>query len=205
MDANTRRIGGGYRRPVQAAALVVMLVAPMATASATPIRWNQMRGGPHGNVPRSHLALQVSPSSTTSVSGGWARFLAGGESTWASQPSPRYTAGVRNAVVQLINGDPAVAASSPLIEYFVWRRNLDPTRFDSYHPFIGPRLPQEFIPPVPQVIPPVVPPVDPPLTPPVPSVVPPQVPEPSTLLVLVIGAAGACLVQRTRLGRISRG
>lgn len=164
-----------------------------------------MRGGRHGNVATPQAALQVLPSTSTSLSGGWASFLAGGEPTWSSRPSPRYTAGVRNAVLQLLNGDPSVAAASPLIDYFVWRRNLDPTRFDSYHPFIGPRLPQGFIPPVPQVIPPVVPPVtptvDPPLIPPVPSIEPPQVPEPSTLVVIVLGAAGACLVRRARHGR----
>jgi hypothetical protein len=88
----------------------------------------------------------------------------------------------------------------------IWRRNLDVARFDFYHPYVGPRLPQGLIPPVPQLPPPTVPeiPVDPPLLPPVPSVVPPVVPEPSAFLVIAIGAAGALGMRRIRERSSSR-
>ncbi|WP_165073515.1 PEP-CTERM sorting domain-containing protein [Paludisphaera rhizosphaerae] len=204
MDASMGRLQGATRRGVRTAAILVALAGLTATASATPLRVTHMRDRLNANVATPAVALQVSPSAATSLSGAWARFLAGGESTWASRPSPRYTAGVRNAVLQLLNGDPTVAASSPLIEYFVWRRNLDPTRFDAYHPYLGPRLPQEFTPPTPQVVVPPTPPNDNPLIPPVPNVAPPHVPEPSTLVVMIFGAAGALLVQRTRHDRKSR-
>lgn len=204
MDASRRGIQNRGVQATRMATLGVMLAVSAASASAAPLRWSAMRERLNGNVATPAVTLRVSPSATTSLSGAWTRFLAGGESTWASRPSPRYTAGVRSAVLHLLNGDPTAAAASPLIEYFVWRRNLDPTRFDSYHPFLGPRLPQEFTPPTPQVVIPPTPTVDPPLTPPVPNVVPPQVPEPSTLVVMLCGAAGALLVQRARSGRKAR-
>ena len=165
------------------------LAWPLASAEASPVRWNV----------RGRLAAQEATATNVSgVPNAWSSFLAGGEPTWASRPSPPYTTAVRLAVLRLINGDPAIAASSPLISYLSWRRSLNATRFDAYHPFIGPRLPQGFVPPTPQVIPPPPPPDEPPLVPPVPSVVPPTVPEPSVLLVILAGAAGALAMRRRR-------
>jgi hypothetical protein len=148
------------------------------------MRGSALRGG--------LAAQQPSPTvATASLPGRWSAFLAGGKTTWSSHQPPPFTLPVRLALMTMINGDPAMAAASPLVEYFVWRRNLAPYRFDRYHPFLGPRLPQGLNPP-PPLTPPTAPqiPIEPPLTPPIPSI-PPQVPEPSALLVIAMGAIGA--------------
>ncbi|MDG3003068.1 hypothetical protein [Paludisphaera mucosa] len=196
MDAVWGNSGSIVRRRCRLALATALLAWPVATAGAAPIRW----------TPRGRLAAQeISPAATTATPGAWASFLAAGPSTWASRPSPPYTTAVRLAVLRLINGDPTVAAASPLIEYLVWRRNLNVARFDAYHPYVGPRLPQGLIPPISQVVPPLTPPtniptapVEPPLLPPVPNVVPPSVPEPSALVVIVAGAVGALEIRRRR-------
>ncbi|AMV39369.1 PEP-CTERM sorting domain-containing protein [Planctomyces sp. SH-PL62] len=206
MDANSRTLRiQAHRRGRLALALgMVLLAFPLATAQAGP-----MRAKFSGRL----AAQEFAPISASSpaYSNSWASFLSGGEPTWASRPSPPVTISVRQAVLRLINGDPSIAASSPLIGYMVWRRNLDVARFDFYHPHIGPRLPQGFIPPAPQVVPPLAPPSDipstpddPPLLPPVPSVIPPVVPEPSAFLVIAMGTAGALWMRRRRAASASR-
>lgn len=191
MDASGEgRALGAIRRSIFGLA-TAWLALPAATVEASP-----MRGGPF----RGALAAQESASvnAAASLSGRWNSFLAAGETTWASRQSPPFTLPVRLALLSLINGDPAVAAASPLVEYFVWRRNLNPARFDRYHPFIGPRLPQGFVPPTPIIPPPVVPvppDPDPPITPPNPSI-PPTVPEPPAILVILVGVAGALALRR---------
>jgi hypothetical protein len=200
MDANGATWNSPARRRTAAAFAAIFLALSVTTAKAAP-----MRGGP-----RLRGAAQRLGASNVAAPNAWASFLAGGESAWAYRPSPPFTTAVRQAVLRLINGDPSIAASSPLIEYMVWRRNLDVARFDYYHPFVGPRLPQGLTPPVPQVVPPLPPPtipeipVDPPLLPPVPSVVPPVVPEPSAFLVIALGAAGAMAMRRRRENAASR-
>ncbi|WP_165245824.1 PEP-CTERM sorting domain-containing protein [Paludisphaera soli] len=202
MDANGATWNIRARRRGGAAFAAIFLVHSAATAEAAPIRWS----------PRPRVAAQqLGAASVRTAPNAWASFLSGGESTWASRPSPPFTTAVRQAVLRLVNGDPSIAASSPLIEYMLWRRNLDVARFDFYHPFVGPRLPQGLIPPVPQVVPPLTPPVDvpsipvdPPLLPPVPSVIPPVVPEPSAFLVIALGAAGAIGMRRLRERASSR-
>lgn len=68
----------------------------------------------------------------------WTSFLARGPSLWAWVPAPPVTLGVRQAIAQaLASPDPT---SNPLVEYLTWRRNLDPTRFDRWHPNVGPEL-----------------------------------------------------------------
>lgn len=165
------------------------LALPAATVEASPMRGGALRG---------RLAAQemTSANAATSLPGRWNSFLAAGETTWASRQSPPFTLPVRLALLSLINGDPTVAAASPLVEYFVWRRNLNPARFDRYHPFLGPRLPQGFTPPTPTITPPVVPDTpDPPITPPNHSI-PPTVPEPPAILVILAGVAGALALRR---------
>ena len=174
-------------------ALACALPAASETSEASPVRW----GGSH-RVAAQGLARSGGGSD-------WGSFLAGGEPTWASQQAPTFTLPVRQAILRLIGGDPSLAASSPLISYLIWRRNLDVARFDFYHPFVGPRLPQGLVPPVRQVVPPLAPPTNiptppvvPPPDPPAPSVVPPVVPEPSAFVVITLGAAGALWMRRRR-------
>ena len=197
MDANGR---GRMARVVGRAILglaAAWLVPPVATVEASA-----MRSGPPRGRPMAQAAGWGGYA--TPLPGRWGAFLAGGPATWTSRQSPPFTAPARLALLSLVQGDPAVAATSPLVEDFVWRRSLNPARFDRYHPCLGPRLPQGFVPPtppplVPPVVPPTVPqlplPPDPPLGPPIPSV-PPTVPEPSALLVIVAGVAGALVLRR---------
>lgn len=195
-EARTMR---AIRRSILGLAMA-WLALPAATIEASAMRGGTLRGG---------LAAQEatwpSVDAAYPLPGRWVSFLSGGETTWGSRQSPPFTLPVRLALLTLINGDPAVAAASPLVEYFVWRRNLNPERFDRYHPFLGPRLPQGFTPPTPSIPPPVVPGTivpDPPLNPPTPSI-PPTVPEPPAILVILAGIAGA-LALRRRAGPVTR-
>jgi hypothetical protein len=146
----------------------------------------------------------------------WVNFLDAGVTHWASVHAPPITANVRRFMAQELNSpDPT---STPMVTYLEWRRNLDPTRFDHYHPNMGPEL-QSLLPTTATSTPPlnpspqtVGPPPDPssgsnpdprpdPSPPPSPgsgsgtgsggTPVPPAIPEPSTLtLALGMIAAG---------------
>ena len=78
-----------------------------------------------------------------------------------------------------------------MIDYLVWRRDLNPFRFDHYHPYLGPRLAQLLTPPL-----------DPPTNVPVAPEVeaadhaarasgdsPPSVPEPNSLILIGLVSA----------------
>jgi hypothetical protein len=92
-----------------------------------------------------------------------------------------------------------VLLDTPFVQYLIWRRNLDPMRFDFYHPRVGPLLAaQTMTPPTIPVIPTVVPPVIPSLRvsdAPVPVIPPVNVsaPEPSSaVIVTALFAAVFC-------------
>ncbi len=188
MDA----IGEGRTFRVASRAILGLTVTWLALSAAT------VEASPMRRATSAGLAAQefAASGSANSLAARWTTFLAGGQATWASRQSPPFTLPVRQALLALVQGDPQVAAASPLVEYFVWRRNLNPTRFDRYHPFLGPQLPQGFDPPTP-LVPPVVPdiPTEPPIIPPVPFV-PPNVPEPPAILVIALGAIGALILRR---------
>lgn len=61
----------------------------------------------------------------------WNRFLSGGPSLWAQTPSPAIPSGAR---LPLVNGG---LLQTPFVEYLLWRRDLNPTRFDAYHPRVA--------------------------------------------------------------------
>jgi MYXO-CTERM domain-containing protein len=110
----------------------------------------------------------------------WTPFLAGGPTLWASEPAPPVPAGL---VLPMQNG---LLVETPFVDYLVWRRDLDPTRFDLYHQTLGPELAQ-LPPTTTTTTPPAAQGVTPP---PLPS--PSPVPEPSSaaLALAMIGAAG---------------
>lgn len=132
-------------------------------------------------------ALQASPSVNSSFPPSWNQFLAAPQ-LW-TYPSPPFTMMVRRSILQILNGDATTAAATPMIEYLVWRRDLNPTRFDYYHPYLGPRLSQLLAPP--QDVP-ITPLVEPPITPLAPLTTnPPSVPEPNGLMLIgLISAVG---------------
>jgi hypothetical protein len=131
--------------------------------------------------------LQASEAQTFDEA--WTNFLAGGPQTWATTPAPAFTPAIESTISQVLNTDTAAQAlSNPMIAYLEWRRNLDPTRFTSYHPNLSSALAQLLSSPslpTPTNVAPtnVAPPTSTPATPTAPQTVsPPTVPEPSSLL-----------------------
>ena len=66
----------------------------------------------------------------------WASFLSFGPTFWAEHNSPPIPSGL---ILPKVNG---LLVETPFVEYLDWRRNLDPSRFDYYHPIVGPELSQ---------------------------------------------------------------
>jgi hypothetical protein len=81
-----------------------------------------------------HSHMQTKVRTEASLGPVWARFLAGGSSLWAVVKPPKIPAGLRLATS---NG---LLAETPFVKYLDWRRILNPTRFDLYHPILGPQL-----------------------------------------------------------------
>ncbi len=146
-------------------------------------------GGRPGNWAAQEL-LVANSYETPALPASWNAFLSLGAEGWAMSRPPAFSIPVRLAVWQILDGDPAVAATNPMIDYLIWRRDLNTARFDRYHPFLGPRLPQLLVPPLkpPTEVPP-GPEEVPPLTPPPPLNIPDPVPEPNGLVVATLIAA----------------
>ncbi len=88
---------------------------------------------------RSHHLIVV--SNVDSLGPAWARFLEGGIPLWEVRKPPRFPSGL------VLPESQGVLVDTPFVDYLLWRRSLDPTRFDHYHPFIGPLLGQGLTPP----------------------------------------------------------
>jgi hypothetical protein len=114
-----------------------------------------------------------------------------------SHLSPRVPRGLA-----LSHNSDGTLAPSAFLDYLLYRRALNPARFDHYHPTIGPQLSTQ-LPALPTV-------TVPPITPPAPQIVPPPltpparqtVPEPSTLLLGTAMIAGVGYMRR-RQARMS--
>ncbi len=110
----------------------------------------------------------------------WVAFLNGGQQLWSHVKNPPVTLAVRRLMAQALSS--SNPTSSPWVQYLTWRRDLNPVRFDHWHPFLGPEL-QNLTPPTqPQI-----------LTPPSPSV-----PEPGTL-VMSLALVGTGVWWRRRM------
>ena len=153
--------------------------------------------------------LQASEAQTFDEA--WTNFLAGGAQTWATTPAPAFTPAIESTIWQVLNTDtPAQALSNPMIEYLEWRRNLDPTRFTSYHPNLSPALAQLLSSPsLPSSSASLPSNPPPPTSTPIPAtptaaqtVSPPTVPEPSSLL-LTAAMTGWGIWWRHQLARQS--
>jgi hypothetical protein len=123
-DAWNSRLGFGRRSLAPFAAGLGLFAALLSAgpASASPIISNQ----------------QDDPKTTTELSLGqnWLNFLAGGPSLWAVESPPPFPSGL---VLLTQNGQ---IIETPFVDYLIWRRNLDPARFDHFHPNVGPVLGQ---------------------------------------------------------------
>ena len=62
----------------------------------------------------------------------WPEYVLGGPSVWSSIPHPPLTAGIEQAIWRNIRTDPS--ESNPTVQFFLYRENLAPLRFDHYHP-----------------------------------------------------------------------
>ncbi len=163
----------GWRRVLLGIVILAALQARPACASPIRIRASEAR-----------------------IENEWASFLAGGSRLWASVHAPPITLGIRLAMFQSLSGSSSQA--NPFVQYLVWRHNLDPARFNFWHPRMGPiieRLPAPTV--APQTLtnpgsttPPVLPP-------PQPTIIPPPVPEPGSLAIAaVLIGAGVCWKRR---------
>ncbi len=130
---------------------------------------------------------QASPIRAESVSSdlrAWEKFIAGGETLWESGHAPPINLQVREAMdAALKTADPA---ADPWVQYLAWRRDLDPTRFDHYHPLIGPIV-GSLLPPTTTTSTTTPPPSGQQVTPP-----PVPAPEPGTFAI-ALGLCGAGL------------
>lgn len=80
---------------------------------------------------RRHHVHAASYTPEASLGPAWQRFLSGGPSLWAIAKPPRFPS---HLVLATQNG---VLVQTPFVSYLEWRRSLDPTRFDYYHPRIA--------------------------------------------------------------------
>ena len=121
-------------------AAVLITLAQGAPTEASPIRNRSLYAqGIHASVVSSGL--------------NWREYLNGGSSLWSTTPPPRIPSGIRLATV---NGQ---LVRTQFVDYLLWRRSLDPARFDAHHPNISGPLAQILVPPkTPVEVPPAVPP-----------------------------------------------
>jgi hypothetical protein len=68
----------------------------------------------------------------------WTQFLLGGPNVWATHDHPLYSFKVREEIWNIIKTDPG--GEDPVIAFLLWKRSLDPVRFDRFHPRIGPAI-----------------------------------------------------------------
>jgi hypothetical protein len=117
----------------------------VATAAGAMLLALGVAGLPSRPVEASAIqANGVVVNDITSLGPAWAQFLAGGIPLWSVEPSPPIPTGL---VLPKENG---ILVPTAFVEYLAWRRSLDPTRFDQFHPAVGAelgQLPQTITPP----------------------------------------------------------
>ncbi len=192
MDATQRTPRPRSRRWVALVYVLLGLGMTTVEAQASPIR--------------ARFAFRASARAEPSFPPGWNQFLSAPE-LWPSSRTPPFSPLVRNAIWRILDGDPSSAAVNPMIDYLIWRRDLNPFRFDRYHPYLGPRLAQLLTPSAdPVVTPPTlapltavpVAPIAPIVDPPIMPLAPLGVPEPSSvILIALVSALGLWRRSRT--------
>src|SRR5258708_38258805 len=83
------------------------------------------------------LTFPIAASPIT-IQNEWTSFLEGGKAEWTTTSPPPITLRIKEEMVE------ALASASPtstlFVQYLEWRRDLDPARFDHWHPEMGPVL-----------------------------------------------------------------
>ena len=62
----------------------------------------------------------------------WPEYVLGGSTVWSSIPHPPLTAENERAIWRAIKSD--LSESNPFVQFFQFRQDLAPRRFDHYHP-----------------------------------------------------------------------
>lgn len=195
MDGTKHAYGPSGRRRWLAALLVAAAsFAPAAMeASAAPMRGR----GPARLSAEAPLVANAFGGSTLSPA--WDAFLGMGPEGWSMYQSPALTFPTRMAVWRMLESASDSVTLDPMLEYLIWRRDLNPGRFDYYHPYLGPRLGQLLQPPLTPPPPLEVPEEVAPITPPPPQTIPePQVPEPDGWIIAVLASAWGVWRRRPR-------
>ena len=191
MDATGMGLGwSGTRRLRPLLVAAACLAASAMEVGAAPIR---------GGARLAAQELRVSNSlANPGLSPAWNAFLGLGPDGWAARQAPSFTVPTRLAVWRMLEAASHSTSLDPMLEYLMWRRDLNSARFDRNHPFLGPRLGQLLRPPSP-LVPPIDVPEVPPITPP-PSLVAPDnpVPEPGGLLIAALASAWGLWRRRSR-------
>ncbi|MFO0908608.1 MAG: hypothetical protein U0794_09635 [Isosphaeraceae bacterium] len=132
-------------------------------------------------------ANRLVPATPANLGPRWNRFLAGGPSLWSRVAAPPFRSYL---VLPRVNGQ---LIETPFVDYLLWRRSFNPTRFDFYHPNVARQFAAAIAPtvnPTPSINATSTPSTTPPSFNPQPQTV---VPEPDTLwigMILVAGALG---------------
>src|ERR1700678_94000 len=66
----------------------------------------------------------------------WSQYLIGGPSVWSSVAHPALTPAIEAEMWKSIRSDPPPDTSA-VVQFFLYRQSLDPTRFDHYHPHVA--------------------------------------------------------------------
>lgn len=68
----------------------------------------------------------------------WSRYLDRGPSMWTKVEHPPVTPALWSAIWRSIRTDPG--PDDPMVNYLLWKRSLNPARFDRYHHALAPAL-----------------------------------------------------------------
>jgi len=184
MDATKRTFGASGRRRLATllVAMAGLIAAPMEVVDAAPMRGRPRLAAQELRAANSFNAPALSPT--------WSAFLGLGRGGWSAYQSPAFTVPTRLAVWRMLDAASGSNALDPMLEYLIWRRDLNAARFDYFHPNLGPRLGQLLEPP--SLPPPLeVAPEEPSIITPPPSLVVPDnpVPEPAGWIIAALASA----------------
>jgi hypothetical protein len=114
-----RRGGEALGRPFLAVLVCLVAMDPSrTTAEASPIKHH-------------HVSAHSAPKAT----GAWESYLEKGPAYWSKSAEPNIDAHVRAVMAKALKG--ADPTENPNVQYLLWRRSLNATRFDHFHHRLG--------------------------------------------------------------------